>query len=45
MKYDVPWLFLSESVECPFRKIKQFSKRSLGEICSQRLTTSHYLWN
>ena len=59
MKFDVPWLYLSESVvcilsffmnffedhnkECPLSKLKQFSKRSLGEICSQRLTTSPYI--
>ena len=31
--------------ECPLRKVKQLSKCSFGEICSQRFTTSPYKWN
>ena len=27
------------------RKVKQFSKCSFGEICSQCLITSPYIWN
>ena len=60
MKFDAPWLFLSESViyflplfisffedhnkEYPLKKVKQFSQCSFGEISSQRLTTSRYIW-
>ena len=59
MKFDVPWLFLSESMvyvlplfisffkyhnkECPQRKGKL--KVQLGEIYSQCLTTSPYIWD
>lgn len=57
LRFDVPWLSLSENVvftlfisffedhnkECFLRKDEQFSRCSLGEVCSQRLTTSPYI--
>ena len=40
MVYSLPlvisFFFEDHKKECPLRKVKQFSKSSFGEICSQR---------
>ena len=37
--------FEDQDKKCPLRNVKQFLKCSFGEICSQRLTRSAYIWN
>ena len=38
-------LYKHHDKECPITKFAQFSKCSFGEIVSQRLTASPYIWN